>query len=544
MKKILLFIFLLSSNSLFAQSGNVVSRPKLVIGLVVDQMRWDYLYRFQSNYGKDGFARLLNEGFSCENTMVPYVPTYTAPGHTCIYTGSVPAINGIVGNDWYNFNTGKNMYCTQDDSVNTVGSSSTLGKMSPRNLLTTTVTDELRLATNFKSKVFGVSLKDRGAILPAGHAANAAYWYDDTNGRWISSTYYQAELPKWLTKYNDNNWVDKAMEKDWNLLLPVEKYTQSTEDNKPYEGNLPEEKSPVFPHKLSKINKAKYSAFKYTPFASTYTFDMAKEIITQEKLGGGAATDMLTVSISSTDYAGHTFGPNSLEIEDTYLRLDRDIADFLKFLDSKIGKGNYLLFLTADHAAAHVPGFAEEHNIPAGNYSTGTLTTLLKKELKNKFGTDSMLIQITNNQVYLNESFVNRGDEMASKAEKAIIQFLLQQPFISFAFSNSEIASTTIPQPIKERLINGYNPKRSGQIGYVLMPGYIGMGNTGTTHGAWNPYDAHIPLVWFGKNIKPGKTNTETYMTDIAPTLSALLKIQMPNGNVGKVLPLVPDIHN
>lgn len=541
MKKFFLLIIVLSSQGLFGQSANQTSRPKLVVGVVIDQMRWDYLYRFKANYGKDGFERLLGEGFSCENTMVPYVPTYTAPGHTCIYTGSVPAIHGIVGNDWYDFNSKKNMYCTEDSTVNTVGSTSILGKMSPRNLLTTTVTDELRLATNFRSKVIGISLKDRGAILPAGHSANAAYWYDDTNGRWISSTYYQQQLPSWLIKYNEMNWVENAMSKDWNLLLPKEKYTQSTEDNEPYEGKLPEETSPVFPHRLSQIGKAKFSAFKYTPFASTYTFNMAKETITQEKMGAGDVTDMITVSISSTDYAGHTFGPNSLEIEDTYLRLDRDIADFLRFLDAKIGKGNYTLFLTADHAAAHVPGFAESHNIPAGNYSTGTLTKQLKETLKEKFGTDSMLVKIQNNQVYLNESFVDRGDEMSSKAEQTIIKFLKEQPFISSAFSTKDISTATIPQPIKDRLINGYNSKRSGQIGYVLLPGYIGMGNTGTTHGAWNPYDAHIPLIWFGKNIKPGKTNTETYMTDIAPTLSALLKIQMPNGSVGKVLPLLPD---
>lgn len=541
MRKFLLLVFVLSSYGLFAQSESKAPRPKLVVGLVVDQMRWDYLYRFNENYGKDGFARLLREGFSNENTMVPYVPTYTAPGHTCIYTGSVPSIHGIVGNDWFDANTKKNMYCAQDTSVNTVGSSSVLGKMSPRNMLTTTVTDELRLATNFKSKVFGVSLKDRGAILPAGHSANAAYWYDDTNGRWISSTYYQQELPAWLVNYNSKDWVEKAMTKDWNLLLPIGKYGQSTSDDKPYEGKLPEEKSPVFPHMLSQIKKARYSAFKYTPFAATYTFNMAKEIITQEKMGTSDITDMITVSISSTDYAGHAFGPNSMEVEDTYLRLDRDIADFLHFLDAKIGKGNYLLFLTADHAGAHVPGFAKEHNIPAGNYSSGTLSKQLKEVLVEKFGSDTMVIKIQNNQVYLNKPFFSGESRLVSVVKKTIIQFLNDQPFIFFAFNNKDIATATIPQPIKERLMNGYNPKRSGQIGYVLLPGYISGGSTGTTHGAWNPYDAHIPLVWFGTGIKPGRTTTETYMTDIAPTLSALLKIQMPNGSVGKVLPLVPD---
>ena len=541
MKKFLLFFFILSCNGVIAQRVINESRPKLVVGLVVDQMRWDYLYRYQSNYGKDGFVRLLREGFSCENTFIPYVPTYTAPGHACVYTGSVPAINGIVGNDWYDYASNKNMYCTEDSSVNTVGSNSVLGKMSPKNMLTTTVTDELRLATNFKNKVIGVSIKDRGAILPAGHAANAAYWFDDTNGRWISSTYYQSELPNWLVKFNDNNWVEKAMAKDWDLLLPIGKYTQSSNDNKGYESNIIGETSPTFPHRLSQIKKSINSAFKYTPFASTYTFDMAKEVISQERMGAGNITDMLTVSISSTDYTGHNFGPNSLEVEDTYLRLDRDIADFLKFLDAKVGKGNYLLFLTADHAVAHVPGFAKENNIPAGNFSSSTLTQGLKNELKSKFGTDSMFVKIQNNQLYLDESIFNSGDERSVKIEQTILQFLTRQPYITNAFTIKNVYKAAIPHTIKEMVINGYNAKRSGQIGFVTLPGYLGIGNTGTSHGSWYPYDSHIPLVWFGKNIKPGKTNKETYMTDIAPTLAALLNIQMPNGSVGKVIPLVSD---
>ena len=464
------------------------------------------------------------------------MPTYTAPGHTTVYTGSVPAIHGIVGNDWYQASINKNLYCTEDSTVSTVGGNSALGQMSPANLLVTTIADELRLSNNFKSKVIGVALKDRGAILPAGHSGNAAYWYDDTFGGWISSTYYQQQLPAWVQAENDKQYPAKAMSKDWNLLLPADKYTQSTPDDRKYEGKISGTNGVTFPHKLSEIDKQKFSAFKYTPFASTYTFDMAKAAIKNEKLGAGTYTDMLAVSISSTDYMGHTFGPNSLEAEDTYLRLDRDIADFLKHLDATIGKGNYLVFLSADHAAAHVPGYLNENKIPGGTFSGRLLSDNLKKHLKETTGLDNAIITLQNNQVYLDNAKIKSSGKNIKEVEEEVMNFLKGQPFIEYVYVTAEVQNATIPYPIKQMIINGYNPKRSGHIGYIPKANFFSGGATGTTHGSWNPYDSHIPLVWFGTGIKSGKTNRETYMSDIAPTLAAILQIQMPSGNVGKVI--------
>ena len=528
----LIFISIFS----FSQETKTTAHPKLVVGLVIDQMRWDYLYRYYDLYSPNGFRRLLDKGFSCENTFVPYVPTYTGPGHTCIYTGSVPAIHGIIANDWYDVNTGKNVYCTDDSTVNTVGSTSDEGKMSPSNLWVTTIGDELRLSNNFSSKVIGISLKDRAAILPAGHAANAAYWFDASVGKWITSTYYEKQLPAWVVKENEKLIPDIAMAKDWNTLFPISKYTQSTPDNENYEAALPGETTPIFPHKLSQITRSKYEAFKYTPFATTYTFDMAKQAVENEKLGTSDVTDLLAISISSTDYIGHTFGPNSIEVEDTYLRLDEDIADFLNYLDARLGEGNYLLFLTADHGVAHVPGFLESHNIPSGTFNTEALKSALNKMLSEKYSLDNAVIVIENNQVYINNNEIQKKGKNISQVENDIIDYLKAQPYIVNAFSTENIETQSIPAPIKQRLINGYNPKRSGQIGFYEKPGYIGAGDKGTTHGMWNPYDAHIPLLWFGYHIKPGKTNREVYMTDIAPTVSAILNIQMPDGSVGKVI--------
>lgn len=532
----ILVVFVITANFIFAQQIEKAVKPKLVIGLVIDQMRWDYLYRYNDLYTSGGFKRLMNEGFSCEHTLIPYVPTYTAPGHTCIYTGSVPAIHGIVANDWYDKTIQKNMYCASDSSVNTVGSTSNEGKMSPRNLLVTTIGDELRLSTNFRSKVIGVSLKDRASIMPAGHAANAAYWFDDIAGKWISSTYYQNQLPDWVIKENEKSLPDEGMSKDWNTLLPMNKYVQSASDNEKYEGSISGENSVTFPHHLSQITKEKYAAFKFTPASMTYTFDMAKAAIKNEKLGAGNFTDMLTVSISTTDYVGHAFGPNSIEAEDTYLRLDRNIADFLTYLDASLGKGNYVLFLTADHGVEHVPGFLQEHDIPGSIYNTTQLSENLKQKIDNVFGLKDVIIKIQNSQVYVDDEAIKKAGKNVNAVNEEIIDFLNQQSFIEYAFATKDLATTTIPEPVKKMLINGYNQKRSGQIGYIPLPGYIYGGGTGTTHGAWGPYDAHIPLIFFGTNIKHGKTNRTTYMTDIAPTISALLKIQMPSGNVGKVI--------
>lgn len=536
-RSFLLFTFYFFIVGVFAQTAQQGSKgkPKLVVGLVVDQMRWDYLYRFNALYGEGGFKRMLKEGFSSENNFIPYVPTYTAVGHTCIYTGSVPALTGIVGNNWFDKTTGKGVYCTDDSTVSTVGNNGRAGKMSPANLWVTTITDELRLSNNFKSKVIGIALKDRGAILPAGHSANAAYWYDA--GKWISSTHYMNVLPSWVEQFNAKDLPGKYMSKDWTTLLPMDKYDLSTEDDKPYESNIKGEKTVTFPHKLSLITDSdKYESFRTTPFANTFTLDFAKAAIENESLGKNTVTDFLAISISSTDYIGHNFGPNSVEVEDMYLRLDKDIADFLLYLDTKLGKGNYTIFLSADHAVAHIPAFLAEHKIPGGSFEDGDLRNELNKMIETDFGVTRAVQSLQNYQVYLNINELEKQGKDVAAVKKAVIKTLQAKPFIITAYETDKLALTTLPEPQKTMLANAYNTKRSGDIQFTLKAGYFDGGKKGTTHGLWNPYDAHIPCVFFGWGVKPGKTNRETYMTDIAPTIAALLQIQMPNGSVGKVI--------
>jgi predicted AlkP superfamily pyrophosphatase or phosphodiesterase len=512
-------------------------QPKLIVGLVIDQMRWDYMYRYKDFYSANGFKRLLNEGFSCENTMIPYTPTYTAPGHTCVYTGSVPAIHGIVSNAWFNNTTQKYVYCTDDDTAKTVGSTSIAGQMSPANLWTTTITDELRLSNNFKSKVIGIALKDRGAILPAGHSANAAYWYDGTVGKWITSNHYMNTLPQWVNQFNDKDLPGQYMTKDWTTLLPIAKYGQSTADDKPYEGAIRGETTVTFPHKLSALKKEdKFEAFRTTPFAMTYTFDFAKATIENESLGNNTVPDFLALSISSTDYIGHTFGPNSIEMEDTYLRLDNDIADFLAYLDAKLGKGNYLFFLTADHGVAHVPVFLKEYKLPGGTVDDISIKNELNKVVAEKMNITNAVAAVVNYQVYLSDAARQKN---AAVKQLIISTLNKSDSIIAGAYDLETISTATIPEPQKSMLINGYAPSRSGDVQFIFKPGYFDGGTKGTTHGLWNPYDSHIPLLFYGWNVKQGKLERETYMTDIAPTLAAMLQIQMPSGCVGQVIPEV-----
>jgi predicted AlkP superfamily pyrophosphatase or phosphodiesterase len=516
------------------QANTSLPRPKLVVGLVVDQMRWDFLYRYYDRYQAGGFKRMLNEGFSCENTMIDYIPTVTAIGHTTIYTGTVPAIHGIAGNDFIIQKTGKAMYCTEDETVQTVGSSSKAGQMSPRNLLTTTITDELKLATNFKSKVIGIALKDRGGILPAGHSADAAYWYDDLTGGWITSTYYMKDLPAWVKNFNDQKKAESYLKQNWNTLYSIDTYTQSFKDNNPYEGKLAGNNQPVFPIILNQGGLLNYKLLRTTPYGNSLTLDMAKAAIENEQLGKSTTTDFLAVSLSSTDYIGHTFGPNSIEVEDTYLRLDQDFAKFFAYLDKTVGKNNYTVFLSADHGCAHNSTLLNDQKIPAGLWPAAKIMAGLNTLLEEKYQTKKLVLSLDNYQVNLN----NLAIAEAKLNEQAIISdciaYLQSQEGVANAIDQKAVQQAPIPDLLRSRIINGYNAERSGAIQLILQPGWFaGYGATGTTHGSWNPYDAHIPLVFMGWGVKHGKTNAPTHMTDIAATLAAILRIQMPNGSIG-----------
>ncbi|RFM29166.1 alkaline phosphatase PafA [Deminuibacter soli] len=544
-KTVFSLVALLALSPVFSQNTTTgktaaagsISRPKLVVGIVIDQMRWDYLYRYNNLFKPNGgFKRFLGEGFTCENTFIPYTPTYTAAGHTCVYTGSVPNIHGIVGNNWYDQLQQRVVYCAEDKSVTGVGSNTPEGQMSPRNMLANTVGDELRLATNFKSKVIGVALKDRGAILPAGHGANAAYWYDGKTGDFITSTYYMKQLPAWVQAFNQRKLVDSLYKLNWNPILNKSVYGEySTEDEKAYEGKPFNNSSTSMPYSLEAFAGKDYSKISSTPHGNTLTAEMAKAAVLAEQLGKGTSTDFLAVSFSSPDYVGHTFGPNSWEQLDDYVRLDETIGKLFEFLDATVGKNQYTVFLTADHGVAHVPGFMKEHNMPGGLF-TADIIKNLNTELKTTFGLDNLVTGDYNYQVHLNHKRIDSANASTDAISTFVVNYLKKQESVANAFELSKLMTSPMNNTLRERFANGYYPTRSGDIQFMLKPGYVEGGATGTTHGLWNPYDAHIPLLWYGWGIKHGKTNRETYMTDIAPTVSSLLHIQMPNGSVGHVI--------
>ncbi len=522
--------------SMVAQAQQTLQRPKLVVGLVVDQMRWDYLYRYFDRLAPNGgFKRMMNQGFNCENTLIPYTPTYTGCGHSSIYTGSVPALNGISGNYWWDREQMRSVYCTEDKSVNTVGSSSTQGKMSPRNLLTTTICDELKIATNNKSKVIGIAIKDRGGILPAGHNADGAFWYDNSAGKWISSTWYMDVLPKWANDFNDQKWVDKYYSQGWNLLYPAATYSASTADQKSYEakalgGN-------TFPYDLKNYIGKDYGKISYTPMGNSLTAEFAKAAVIGEQLGADNITDILAISFSSPDYIGHSYGPNSVESEDGFLRLDRELGSLLDFLDSRVGKGQYTVFLSADHGVAHIPEFMTENKMPGGRLFMNNKTQEMNKLLSEKYKISTLIVYDDNYQLALNHPALDSAKVDEEEVTDWIVSYLSKDSAIARVFPLEELNEVPLPAAVRNMLNNGYYRNRSGDIQFLLKPNYIdAWSNTGTTHGLWNPYDAHIPLLWYGWGIKKGRTNQETYMTDIAPTLAALLYIQVPNGNIGKVI--------
>ncbi len=542
---LLLFAFFFaSSNALFSQ--NPPTKPKLVVGIVVDQMRYDFLYRYQSKYVSGGFKRLLGEGFSCENTHYNYVPTYTGPGHAAIYTGATPSLSGIIGNDWWDPEWRKHRYVTTDERYRTVGSpTEKVGQHSPAVLLSTTITDELRLSNNFQSKVVGVCLKDRASILPAGHIPNAAYWFDDATGNWITSTYYpdSVGLPKWVQDFNARRLADTLLSQNWDKLVSGT-YQESFLDWDKYSGGdyASYFKGKKMPYDLPDLKKkGGYGLLRFTPFGSTFTLDFAMEAVNRMQLGADESPDFLCVSFSGPDYCGHQFGIHAEETEDTYLRLDRDIARLLDFLDKKFGKNNVLVFLTADHGGAETPVHLNALRIPAGVFPESKLEDELEKAIAAALGTPGNFIhEVGNQQIWLNWDAMADLDVKPEDVAAVIIDFLRIQPGVYDAFTREELMMLPPEYPFAPETRRGIHPRRSGDIMFQLDPAWHAddksFAKGGTTHGSPYPYDTHVPLVWYGWKIKPGETFARVNITDIAPTLAAMLRIMEPNGNQGKVI--------
>lgn len=537
-----IFISLFSVLSLSGQKRSkgatevqIKTTPKLVVGIVVDQMRYDYLTRFYDHYSDGGFKRMVNDGFNCKNNHFNYAPTSTGPGHASVYTGTTPATHGVIGNNWYDKENDASVYCAGDDSYQSVGTTTDAGQMSPHRMTVTTVTDELRLHTQMRGKTIAIALKDRGAVLPGGHTANAAYWFQGKDeGNWVTSSYYMNELPAWVNEFNSSG-VAQSYKKAWTPLKDISTYTESGTDNNNYEGLLKGETTPTFPHNTtSLLDKNKdFDIIRATPYGNSITADFAIAALEKEELGKDDDTDFLAISFSSTDYVGHNYGVNSKEIQDTYLRLDADLERLFKELDKKVGEGEYTVFLTADHAAIEVPTYLKDMKIPAGYVDYGAVKAKFSDFLKYKYGTEDIVKNFSNLQIFLDHEIIKNLDLDIKQVQEEIAKEYLGYDFIDRVYTGHQMWTNEYTRGIPYILQNGYHQKRSGDVLLVLKPGVISYGTTGSTHGSPQIYDTHSPLLFFGKGIKQGSTVARTEIPDIAPTISALLGISFPSGSTG-----------
>ena len=536
-KRVTIFLFAILFP--FFGAGQNFKQPKLVIGIVVDQMRNDYIYRYWNKYSNEGFKRLIREGYECKNVQYNYMPTLTAPGHASIYTGTTPAVHGIIGNDWFDPSLNVSINCVSDFLVHAVEGMG--GTSSPRRMLSTTIGDELRLFTNFRSKVIGVSLKDRGAILPAGRSGNA-YWLDLNSLKFSTSTYYFRDknpvLPNWVMEFNARRLPQAYLDSTWSPLYDIKSYTESTGDDNQYEELLDWNvgAKPVFNYNLKKLNNTDPELLRKTPFGNTILKEFAIAALEGESLGKDSICDMLLVSFSSTDDVGHAFATHAIEMEDTYLRFDLELAAFLRYLDEKIGKENYLLFLTADHGALPNPMFLNDHQLPGGFIVTNKMTDALRYFFRTNYGDPALFKYYMNNQVWLNSVLLKSKGLDKQKVLDSLALFLMQLDNVADVLTRSQLEKYEYVQGRRGLVQKGFNYKRSGDLAIIFQPGFIRTPGekTGTNHSEPYRYDTSVPLLWYGWNIKHGSTARQIDITDIAATVSVMLNICQPSGCEGK----------
>jgi predicted AlkP superfamily pyrophosphatase or phosphodiesterase len=537
----LVFSIFSSCNLTAKASGSDLDKPKLVVSIVVDQMRFDNLDKYKESYSNNGFNRLIREGFNLKNNHFNYVPTVTGPGHSSISTGSTPKTHGIVGNNWFNKKTQKDVYCTTDLNYENLGGNAYSAKMSPNNLLVNTLGDLNRIENDMNSKTISIAIKDRGSILMGGRKANAAYWfYGKDKGEWVSSKYYMEELPDWVDNFNNSDIVSTYI-REWNTLYDINSYKESRSDDNNFEKSFKGHPSVTFPYDLNKLKHLNdgYDMLKETPFGNNLTTDFAIEAISNEKLGKDQFTDVLTISYSSTDYIGHNFGVDAKETQDAYLRLDLEIERLLYFLDSYVGENEYTLFLTADHGASKIPAYLNSIGVKSQNIEEGTVKNILKDVLFKSYGSNQLISKVMNSQIYLNDEIINSLNLSFNSIEKTIINTLNQLEYIDKVYTSEDIINGNFDSGYELLIQNGYNVLRSGDIIFKLKENVISYGNKGTTHGSGYTYDTHVPLIFFGKKIVQGESNVKTKITDIAPTIAKLLGLKQMSDSTGKVLGFV-----
>jgi len=531
-------LFLIFSINLIAQSN---TQPKLVVGIVVDQMRYDYLEKFYNDFGEEGFKRLMKKGTNFTNCKINYVPTLTGAGHASIYTGTTPYFHGVIGNDWKDRETTNSINCCTSLNIKNENYSENINRnRSPEQLLSTTIGDQIKINSFGKSKIFSVSLKDRGALLPAGKSANGAFWFDNSTGEFISSFYYYNELPKWVKEFNHSDKIKSYLNLDWELYSSIDKYNNLPNDESPYEEDIFSEGRTSFPHSLKNVAEEElFNYFTHTPYGNQIIIDFATELLKNENLGKSEFIDHLAISFSSTDKIGHAYGPQSYEIKDTYLRLDQQLAELLKTLDSFVGQNNYLLFLTADHGVME-----NTHHLKDLNFDTGVLENTdfynrLQEFLQKKYNSKNLIKTRFSRNIYLDNDMIENLDLEQNEIEQAIKDLLIfDVPEIVDAYTRTELELLAPARDNKNYILNGFNKVRSGDVLYSLRANYLNWEHKfGSQHGSRHSYDNHIPLIFYGFGISNYVNNEEVYIVDIAATVCDILGITQPSGCIG--IPLI-----
>jgi predicted AlkP superfamily pyrophosphatase or phosphodiesterase len=480
-------------------------RPKLVLAIVIDQFRYDYLTRFRSEYHA-GFERLLTRGAVFTNARYEHFPTVTAVGHSTFLSGATPSLSGIIANEWYDREEGKSVTSVSDSTTKLLGGTGASTGASPHRMLVDTVGDELKMADESKSKVIGISLKDRAAILPAGHMANGAFWFDAKSGNFVSSTYYFADLPAWVQDFNNSRPADQYRGANW----------------------------------LSKVmppgGATLYAAIDASPFANEMIERMAEIAIQAEQLGQRDVTDLLAVSFSANDYVGHAAGPDSPEVHDISVQTDKVLERLFNAIDEKLGLDNVIVILTGDHGVAPLPEVDAQRKMPGGRLPSGIVSKTVQAALVKKYGDGSWIVSSAEQSIYLNLELIAQKNLFAADVNRTAADAAAAIPHVFRVYTREQlIYGAALPDPVTRRVMNGYYARRGADVEVLLDPYWI-FPQTGATHGAPFGYDTHVPVIFMGPGIRAGRYDAAIAINDIAPTLASMLDVETPSGSVGRVL--------
>ncbi|NPA45353.1 MAG: alkaline phosphatase family protein [Chlorobi bacterium] len=527
-------ILIFSINITFSQHKTTPEKPKLIISIFIEGMRYDYLYKYWDKFSEGGFKRLINKGMFLKNAQYKYLYTKSSSAYATFVTGANPSQHGIINDYWYERLSNSKTYCTYNKNVNAVGTNSYEEKNSPSSLLCSTFSDELRLSNFKQSKVISISPKDYAAVLPAGHLGNAAYWFDKNTGNWISSSYYFSELPKWVKRFNNKKFPDIYLNKEWNTIIPIEKYNKCLGDDNSFELGFIGGHN-TFPYDLQKLKEASgYNILNSTPFGNTYTKDFAVSAIVNEDLGRDEFCDYLNISFTATSNITKKFSIRSIEIADTYIRLDKDLQHFINFVKDYVGLENTIIILTSDRGSTDTPRLLKNINMPGGYFKDKNAETLLQSYTRALYNKNNFIEYFDGSNLYLNRSKIENKKYDLQEIQQRIASFLVDFTGVANSVTSIDLESRNYTSGMLMRAQNSYHKKRSGDISVILEPGYLP--GSDPEYGSGYRNFTNVPLIFYGWKIKHGESYKEISMTDVAPTLARFLKIAYPNASTGKVI--------